>query len=283
MSSASRYASVRGGGRALARLAPVVQFGIAALGLAYFLEQAQGLLSDAQFTWAERRVMGLMAVSTVVGFGLAGWVVGRLLKVVAELMDVLADGAEASWRTVDLMEMHVIPALGRITAALESVDGGQSTASPRGAAVAASGRRSRVDELTAELQTAKAAEDVDRAFELRDSLTEYLRGESLHALDQDLAVWVTNLAEQRGRAKTVDWEVAGWVARALDSFGDMPEIESLRTSLPVIRRRAGLCQACGRAVAGGQAVCGRCRGDEPPSPSRADRQNPPRPTSKDRP
>lgn len=148
--------------------------------------------------------------------------------------------------------------------------------------MAADGRRSRVDELTSELKTAKAAEEVDRVLDLRDALTEHLRGDSLHAMDQDLAGWITNLTESRGRSKSVDWEVAGWVARALDSLGDMPETESLRAALPVIRRRAGLCQVCGRAVAGGQAVCGRCQQKNQP-PSQSDRQNSPRPASKDRP
>ena len=32
-------------------------------------------------------------------------------------MDVLADNAEAAWRTSDLIERHVIPALGRVASA----------------------------------------------------------------------------------------------------------------------------------------------------------------------
>ncbi len=264
MNTTTRYESVRGGGRALAGLAPVARYGLAALGLVYFLQQAQGLMSDTQFTWAERRIMGLMAVAAVVGFGLAGWVVGRLLQAVAGLMDVLADGAEASWRTVDLMEMHVIPTLGRIAAALESTESAKAPPSPRAGAPSV-GRRSRVDELTAELKSAKADEDVDRALDLRDALTEHLRGDSLHALDRDLAGWVKNLAENRGRSKAIDWKVAAWVARTLDSLGDTPETEPLRVALPVIRQRAGLCRGCGRAVAGGRAYCGRCRPDEPPT------------------
>lgn len=262
--STTRYATVRSGGRALAGLAPVARYGIAALGLVYFLEQAQGLMSDAQFTWAERRIMGLMAVGTVIGFGLAGWVVGRLLQVVAGLMDVLADGAEASWRTVDLMEMHVIPTLDRIAAALESSENAGPIAPARPTASSSAGRRPRVDQLTDELKTARADEDVDRALDLRDALTEHLRGESLHALDRDLAGWVKKLAESRARANAVDWKVAGWVARTLDSLGETPETEPLRAALPMIRQRAGLCRECGRAVAGGRAYCGRCRPDEPP-------------------
>jgi hypothetical protein len=279
MATSTRYTSVRGGGRALARLAPVVQIGVASLGLAYFLDQAQGLLSDAQFTWGERRVLGMIALSTIVGFVLAGWVLGRLLKVVAELLDVLADGAEASWRTVDLMEMHVIPSLGRIAARLDASDAPPSPgAKPAAPAGSAARPTSRADELTDELEAAREAGDVGRALDLRDALTEHLRGEALHALDQDLALWVARRVERRVRDQSADWEVAGWVARALDSLGDMPETESLRAALPVIRRRAGLCTVCGRAVAGGQPVCGRCRDDGPapgsPTSSSARRPNP---------
>jgi len=280
MTTSPRYTSVRGGGRALARLAPVVQLGVASLGLGYFLDQAQGLLSDAQFTWGERRMLGMIALSTIIGFVLAGWVLGRLLKVVAELLDVLADGAEASWRTVDLMEMHVIPSLGRIAARLDASEA-PPPASDKPAGPARS--KSRVDELTDELEAAREAGDVGRALDLRDALTEDLRGEALHGLDQDLAFWVARRVERRVRDQSADWEVAGWVARALDSLGNMPETESLRAALPVIRRRAGLCTVCGRAVAGGQPVCGRCRDDGPgPKPSPSDPETR-RSTSKERP
>lgn len=118
--------------------------------------------------------------------------------------------------------------------------------------------------MTADLKTARADEDVDRALDLRDALTEHLRGEALHALDRDLAGWVKKLTESRARSGAVDWKVASWVARTLDSLGETPETEPLRAALPTIRQRAGLCRECGRAVAGGQAYCGRCRPEEPP-------------------
>ena len=73
-------------------------------------------------------------------------------------------------------------------------------------------------------------------IELRDSLTQHLRGEPLHALDRELALWMLNLVERRVQSGTVDVEVAGWVARALDSFGAMPEAEPLRVALPALRR-----------------------------------------------
>ena len=117
--ASARYSSLRRGGKVLARLAFWVQLGLLLLGLGLFLDQARGLLSDAQFTWGERRVMGIVALLALGGCGFAGWVVGRLIKVMAEVMDVLADGAEAALRTNDLIERHVVPALARIASALE--------------------------------------------------------------------------------------------------------------------------------------------------------------------
>jgi len=115
----SRYEGLRKGRRTLALIAPLVQFGFLALGLGIFLDQCRELVSDAQFTWGERRVMGIVALIALGGCGFAGWVVGRLIKVAAEVMDVLADGAEAALRTNDLIERHVVPALARIATALE--------------------------------------------------------------------------------------------------------------------------------------------------------------------
>jgi hypothetical protein len=89
------------------------------VGLAIFLDQSRSLLSDAQFTWGERQVMGIVALLALGGCAFAGWIAGRLIKVAAELVDVFADGAEASARTNELIEQHVIPALVRGARALE--------------------------------------------------------------------------------------------------------------------------------------------------------------------
>jgi hypothetical protein len=100
-------------------MAPLVQVGFLALGVAIFLEQSLPLLSDAQFTWGERRVMGMIALVALGGCGFAGWVVGRLIAVAAEVLDAMADTVEAAWRTTELLEAHVVPALTRIAVALE--------------------------------------------------------------------------------------------------------------------------------------------------------------------
>jgi hypothetical protein len=113
---------LRKGRRTLGLLAPLVQIGFLALGLGIFLDQSRSLLSDAQFTWGERQVMGIIALLALGGCGFAGWAVGRLIKVAAELLEVFADSAEAAWRTSDLIERHVIPALGRVASALERME-----------------------------------------------------------------------------------------------------------------------------------------------------------------
>src|SRR4029077_14022291 len=105
----------------LGMLAPLIQVSFVALGLGIFLDQSRSLLSDAQFTWGERQVMGLIALLALGGCGFAGWVVGRLIQVAAELLDVLADDAEANVRTNELIERHMIPALGRIVSVLERI------------------------------------------------------------------------------------------------------------------------------------------------------------------
>lgn len=250
-SETSRYAALRRGGRLLGRLAWLVQIGFLMLGLGWFLDQAGSLLSDTQFTWGERRVMGITALITLGGCGIAGWVVGQLFKVVAGVVDVLVDQAEAAWRTGDLIEQHVVPSLGRIALALEERQ-------PPGPALSPATAETGVKGLRAELAAARTAGKPARVFEVRDALTQHLRGESLHSLDSELAIWLLNQVERRVQAGTVDVEVAGWVSRALDSLGEMPEAAPLRVALPALRRSAGLCQRCGRRVRGSQPLCQDC-------------------------
>ncbi len=115
----THYQGLRKGGRSLALVAKLVQVGFLGLGLTIFLEQSRSLLSDAQFTWGERNVMGMVALLSLGGYGFAGWVVGRLLRVAAELFDAMADTADAAWRTTELIERQVVPTLARIATALE--------------------------------------------------------------------------------------------------------------------------------------------------------------------
>jgi hypothetical protein len=128
----TRYEALRRGRRTLKLVTPLVQVGFLGLGLTIFLDQSRALLSDAQFTWGERRVMGIVALLALGGCGFAGWVVGRLLGVAAELLDVMADGAEAAWRTSDLIERHVVPTLSRIASALEERETARDRTSTQG-------------------------------------------------------------------------------------------------------------------------------------------------------
>jgi hypothetical protein len=253
----ARYQSLRHSQRVLERMAPLVRFGLFALGVSVFLDQVRGLVSDAQFTWGERRVMGIVALVTVGGFGLAGWVAGRLLKAAADLIDVFIAGAEAAARTADLIELHMVPALGRIALALE-----------RERASAAVPPRSAIDDLRTQLATARSADDPDRVIDCRDALTEHLRGEALHDLDSQVVRWLVNRVQARSRAGTPAGASAAatLAARVVESFGDTPEGASLRAALPSLRRNAGLCPRCARPNPGGAALCPRCAGSSGPDP-----------------
>ena len=115
----THYLGLRKGGRRLALVAKLVQLGFFGLGLTIFLDHSRTLLSDAQFTWGERNVMGIVALLSLGGCGIAGWVVGRLIAVAADLFEAMADTAESAWRTTELIERQVVPTLARIASALE--------------------------------------------------------------------------------------------------------------------------------------------------------------------
>src|SRR5260370_36715017 len=76
----SRYQSLRHSQRVLERMAPLVRFGLFAVGVSVFLDQVSGLFSDAQFTWGERRGVGSRGPITLRGFGLAGAGPGGLVQ-----------------------------------------------------------------------------------------------------------------------------------------------------------------------------------------------------------
>ena len=68
-----QYTDLRRGRRTLRLLAPLVQLGFVGVGLAIFLDQSRSLLSDTQFTYGERSVMGIVALVALGGWG---WPVG---------------------------------------------------------------------------------------------------------------------------------------------------------------------------------------------------------------
>jgi len=291
----SRYESLRASQRMLAGMAPVVRLGLLAAGVGLCLNQVGDLVSGAQLTWGEQRVVGIVVLITLSSFGLAGWVTGRLLKALAELADVLIDQAEAARRAANLVEWNVVPALGRIAVALE-----RAAAAPRddGRALAVAGARQAIadgrwdlagrlvaafardfptapeaaalaDELTqaheevitdlrARLDAARSANDAEQAIEFRDQLTQHLRGDPLKELDRDMIKWLMALIQRRLRTGTVRSDVAVLAARVADSFGDTPEGASLRASLPTLRRSAGLCARCAKPYNGIAEACPSC-------------------------
>ncbi len=125
-----QYEGLRRGQHTLRLLAPLVQLGFLGLGFSIFLDQSRSLLSDAQFTYGERSVMGIVALVALGGCGLAGWVVGRLIGIMAEVFDAMADAAESARRTTELIEGHVVPALLRIASALEQSPEGRDRIEP---------------------------------------------------------------------------------------------------------------------------------------------------------
>jgi hypothetical protein len=255
---------LRNRSRAIGRLALRIQVGFLILGVGLFLEQAQGLVSDTQFTWGERRVLGMLAALTLGGSALAGWILKQCVQVLAEVLDLLAESAEAARRTGDLLEERVVPLLSQISLLLEEQASGRAPGAPAGAPA------TQPEALRRDLAQAQRAGRVLRALDIRDALTQHLKGDALHTLDVQLSLWLLNLVEPRVQKGTVDAEVAGWVARALDSFGDMPEADPLRVALPALRRSAGLCLKCGRPGVAQGAYCAACRTERSSTPTPAE-------------
>ena len=69
-----RYDKLRASRRTLARVAPWVRIGLFSVGFTMFLDEVRSLVSDMQFTWGERQIIGIVGLSYLLGFGLAGWV-----------------------------------------------------------------------------------------------------------------------------------------------------------------------------------------------------------------
>ena len=297
-----RYESLRASRRSLARIAPWVRFGLFSVGFSMFLDEVRSLVSDMQFTWGERRIMGIVGLSYLGGFGLAGWAAGRLISTGAELIDVFVDQAEASARTANLLEQHAIPTLGRIALALETLserdkpreevedDESARTITLARQAIAA-GRWGRADKLVGgfvrdrpgpdaarllaeledarnrtvealktRLEAAKAAGDGLLVVEIRDAMTEHLRGNRLADLDRKLVRWLVDEIKRKVRSGPIKPEVATLANRVADSFADTPEGAALRGSIPNLRRSAGLCPRCALPYRGTDDACPRCQG-----------------------
>jgi hypothetical protein len=297
-----RYDKLRASRRALARVAPWVRFGLFSIGFTMFLDEARALVSDMQFTWGERRIMGIVGLSYLGGFGLAGWVAGRLISTGADMIDVFVDQAEAANRTANLIEQHALPALGRIALALEKLsteekpgpEDDETTRTFEAARRAIAGarwaqadklvsafirdhpgpdaarllaeledsRNRAVEGLQARLEAAKAKGDALMVVELRDALTEHLRGDRLADFDRQLVRWLVGEIKKKIRSGTIRADVATLASRVADSFADTPEGAALQGSIPNLRRSAGLCPRCALPYRGTDDACPRCRGGQ---------------------
>jgi hypothetical protein len=284
--------------RALERMAPVVRFGLLAVGLAVALGQVRPLLADAQFTWGERRVIGAVTLVTLGGFALAGWAAGRLLGAAAGIVGAVADASEAATRSARLIESRLAPSLDRAVAALERLASG-SADDPSNAQVVevrrairegrwgraerlleafgrdhphspdlttlgaelAAHRESEAGSLQTRLDDALAADDPATAITCRDALTRHVAGPELAVLDSRLARWLARWVRGRSRARSVTPEVAAVAALGADRFGDSDEGRALRDAVPGLRRRAGLCPACARPYRGPDGTCPECAED----------------------
>ena len=299
----SRYRSLHASRRVLARSAPLLRYGLFAVGLSVFLDQVSPLVSEGQFTWGERRVMGIVAVVTLGGFAVAGWLAGRLLRATAELMEVVVDGAEAAVQSSYLIEAQVVPALVRAAAALERIAEGAAGDAPSRSAAAvrraiqegrwgraeqllqavrhddpeaeslavelSQARQAEAEDLRARLDTALAADDPDPVIACRDALTRHLRGDALHDLDQRVVRWLYDRIQKQVQAGEFSPELAALALRVSDSFGDTAEGSALQAALPKLRRRAGLCPECSRPYRGNSDACPDCRAGRPgPAPRR---------------
>ena len=145
-----RDRSLQDARRALARMAPLVRYGLFAVGFAVALDRVRPLVSDGQFTWGERRVIGAVTLVVVGGFAVAGWAAGRLLEAAAGLIGAVAEGAEAAVRMSQLVESRLVPGIERAVAAIEALNTGADPLAPEVDAVRraiAEGRWTRAERL----------------------------------------------------------------------------------------------------------------------------------------
>jgi hypothetical protein len=296
----SRNHALQDARRALNRAAPVVRYGLLLVGSAVVLDQIRPMVSDGQFTWGERRVAALVAAVTMVGFALAGWAAGWILKGAAELIGSVADGAEAAIRATYLMEAHLVPTLTRAAVALErlaasspsdaatqaaeavrrAIEEGRWTGakkllqdfardhpqSPEAATLAselADARQAEADKLFVRLDAATLGEDPAEALDCRDKLTRHLSGEALRDLDLRVARWLAGWVRGRVRRGDIDADVADLAARGAERFSDTAEGRTLLAAVPDLRRRAGLCPGCARPYRGRADACPACLSASP--------------------
>ncbi len=118
--------------------------------------------------------------------------------------------------------------------------------------------------LREQLDQAEKAADGEAMLNARDRLSAYLDGTQLHQVDRRVAHWMATLlraALVQGRAK----EVIGLAERVADAFGSTtPEGAQVRSSLPTLRRSAGLCPDCSQPYDVSLVRCPACEAKRAP-------------------
>jgi hypothetical protein len=286
-------------------MAPVVRYGLIAVGFALALDRVRPLVSDAQFTWGERRVVAAVTLVVVGGFAVAGWAAGRLLQAAAGLIGAVAEGADAAVRMCQLVESRLVPGVERAIAAIEALNSGADPLAPEVDAVRhaiaegrwtraerlldafardhpqatqvaaltaalSAARRAEADTLLAKLDAALADDDPSTAITCRDALTRHLGGDELGDLDRRVVRWIAGWVRRRARGEVAP-DVASVAALAADRFGDTDEGQSLLTAVPALRRKAGLCPQCARPYPGSGEACPYCATDRATRPARGSR------------
>jgi hypothetical protein len=279
------------------RTATVVRYGLFAWGLAVGFQRIAPLVSDAQFTWGERRIAGIVSLTALGGFALAGWAAGSILRAAAALLGAVADATDAAVRAGDLIERQLMPTVARAAFALERLKT-EPESDPSAEAIVeirraiGEARWSRADRLLSDfasdrphaperatlaeqldkarraeavdvgrrLDEALAADDVEESLACRDVLTRHLRGSALRDLDLRVARRLTAWVRERVRRGEFTPRLAEAAFDGAERFGDSEEGKALRAAVPDLRRRAGLCIDCARPYRGDADVCPACSG-----------------------
>jgi hypothetical protein len=284
----------------LAAMAPVVRLGFLLLGVAAALRTLSEPAASGPSANGHAVVSGSSALVSLIGYSLIGWILGRLLPAIAEWLADERERAAGARRTAAILERALIPALNRLTDAMERpaaspppperprpddalgeirlairerrlADADERLRAfraanpehpdgPRLAGECDAARQRAIVELHSHVDAARSANDPERVLELRGELAVLLEPEPLLALDRDLAKWFLVVVHKRLRAGLIRPALAELVARVAAGLGGTPEGASLRAALPTIRRSAGLCARCAKPYTGVADACPQCLG-----------------------
>ena len=276
-------------------MALFVFFGGCAIGCLFFLSGLMSMSQNPGEIISQRDQAKIMAVISLVFYGMAGWVLSRLLEGIATLIDLHIRQIEAA----DRLEAHLLQTLQGLRAApaappaendprrdlaairraikegewaladeLIRAFGDDFPDHPKIAELLSDlneARQAAAADLRAKIVAAREAHDPNRVLDLRQALRPLLPGESLRALDQELVPWFMALIQQRLRVIPIQAEVVLLAGRAAEQFDDTREGASLRAALPTLRRSVGLCPRCGAPYLGIDNACPQCLGT-PPAP-----------------